>query len=593
MAKYVYTLCISVLGGSLSRAAGGVRIPNPRRSYSGFCDSGGGETKKSGWGLMNSVFGGIVVVSAALLSSTVIAYPALAEERAGAWFDLPLPGSATGAEIFQGSNDMPHLRSPYSGTVPEFDGDQAHRWLSSIVDFSYESRESGDSMWGRMTGAPSYNRTIDYIESELKSLGAPVERYQVPFYGPDRLPTDYRAEVVMEDDQGRELDRLPLQSAFPARYSLERDASGAPLLGERSMQTKAEIVPVGAGNLADIATRDLRGKIAFATVPSEPTPFYAGYGSIVGRVREAGAVGLILGWNTPGNMQTALGNCIDMPCMNLGGRDASFLRALIVRSAKSGDRKVMMDMAVDTQAEDGKSTTILTVKIPGEISSNNILLTAHADAYLAGANDNASGVAILMELIRYYSRHRPKYDTYFSISPGHHSDTQGIKPFLSVYPEVPAANLLAINIEHVAQRGVARSQASVLPWGVDMAVPSNYDESALVYKYMNTESSLREIQLSHADNPIVAGIVKDVVTRHRFVAPANPLKSTFQTEIGPVADGGGLTVQLVETSIFYHTAGDTPETVAPETLEAMALFYKDLIDRFSNYTKDEILGQAN
>lgn len=527
--------------------------------------------------------------SAFIIAQIMLIAPATAGESRAVWFDLPAPGAATGEEILQGSNDMPQLRSPYSGTVPEFDGEQAHRWLSDIVDFSYQSRDSGEQFWGRMSGSPSYDKTIDYIESHMKSWGVPVERHVVPYYGPDRVPTDFRAEVVMADGQGREIARLPLKSAFPARYRVAQGADGKPVLGAQGMQAKAELVSIGAGSLADISTRDLRGKIAFATIPSEPTPFYAEFRKIADHVRKAGAIGLIWGWNTPGNMQTALGNCTDMPCMNVGGRDASFLRALIARSAKSADRKVMVDIGVNTLADAGKMTTILAVKISGEDASNNILMTAHADAYLAGANDNASGIVILMQLLRYYSKHRPKYDTYFSVSPGHHSDTQGITPFLSLYPEVPSKNLLAINIEHVAQRGVARSQAALLPWGVDMEIPSNYDDAPLIYKYMNTASVLREIQLSHADNPIVIGIMKDVVTRHRFIAPANPMKSTFQSEIGPVADAGGITFQPVETSIFYHTSGDTAETVAPENLEAMALFFKDVIDLFSEHTKEEIL----
>lgn len=510
-------------------------------------------------------------------------------EHIGPWFGLPLPGAATAAEVLQEGGDLPQLRSPYSGTVPEFDGEQAHRWLTDIVAFSYESRDSGEQFWGRMSGSPSYNRTVDYIERVLKDWSLPVRRHEVPFYGPDRVPTDFHAQVVMEDGQGSQLGSLALQSAFPARYRAIQGGDGRPVLGRQTMQAKAEVVSIGAGSKADIATRDLRGKIAFATIPSEPTPFYAEFRKIAAQVGAGGAVGLVWGWNTPGNMHTALGNCDDMPCMNLGGRDASFLRALLARAAKSG-RKVVIDLGVNTLAEDDKKTSILTLKIPGKDHSNNVLLTAHADAYLSGANDNASGVAIVLELINYYRKNQPKYDMYFSISPGHHSDTQGIRPFLEVYPDVPASNLLAINIEHVAQRGVARSQAALLPWGVEMEIPSNYDDAPLLYKYMNAASNLREIQLSHPESPIVSGIMEDVVTRHRFIAPANPMKSTFQTEIGPVADAGGITFQPVETSIFYHTSGDTTDTVAPETLEAMALFFKDLIDEFSKHTRDEIVN---
>ena len=241
---------------------------------------------------------------------------------------------------------------------------------------------------------------------------------------------------------------------------------------------------------------------------------------------------------------------------------------------------------METETRDDKSTSILEVKIPGRDASQNVLLTAHADAYLTGANDNASGVAILMSLIRYYSAHQPRYDMYFSVSPGHHSDTQGIKPFLAMHPGLPEANLLAINIEHVAQRGIVRSQYSV----IDPNAELNYDDASMVYLYSNADSDLREVQLSHADNPEVLAIVSDAITRHRMNVPARVVKSTFQTEIGPVADGGGITLQPVEVSMVYHTTGDTAETVSPETLEAQALFYRDLIDEFSMYRKSDLLN---
>ncbi|WKK76141.2 M20/M25/M40 family metallo-hydrolase [Marivirga salinae] len=59
-------------------------------------------------------------------------------------------------------------------------------------------------------------------------------------------------------------------------------------------------------------------------------------------------------------------------------------------------------------------------KIEGERSDSVILLSAHYDhigqmgsAIFRGANDNASGVAMLLALAKYYGENQPKLDTYF------------------------------------------------------------------------------------------------------------------------------------------------------------------------------------
>lgn len=59
-------------------------------------------------------------------------------------------------------------------------------------------------------------------------------------------------------------------------------------------------------------------------------------------------------------------------------------------------------------------------KIEGKSSDSAIMLSAHYDhlgqmgnVIFRGANDNASGVAMLLALAKYYGDNQPKYDTYF------------------------------------------------------------------------------------------------------------------------------------------------------------------------------------
>jgi hypothetical protein len=66
-----------------------------------------------------------------------------------------------------------------------------------------------------------------------------------------------------------------------------------------------------------------------------------------------------------------------------------------------------------------------------------IMLTAHYDhlgmmgskTYFPGANDNASGVSMLLNLVKYYTRHPPKYKTVFVFFAGEEAGLVGSKYF--------------------------------------------------------------------------------------------------------------------------------------------------------------------
>lgn len=526
------------------------------------------------------VIGKSICVALTLLAVPLIGASAT-QDNASNWYGLPLPGPVTDAELLNGT--IPPLASPFAGSVPAIDGDEAHRWMSEIVNFSFAQRDRGEQFWGRWAGSRPYEEAIDYIEQEIRSWDIKVYRKKVLFYGPERLPTKFGAQLELVDKDGNSLNQISLRSAHPARYSPTQSANGGTELGMLNLTAHAEVISVGRGSLVDISTQNLEGKIAVVTLPSEPHPAYNGTRHIFELVKQAGAVGLIFAWNTPGNMQINLGFCKDIPCINLGGRDGAFLRAVLARVSNSPN-KLLAHLSITTQTEANKEASILYVKVPGLSSAHNIIVTAHADGPLAGANDNASGVAILMSMLKHYKDNPTPYDLYFHVSPGHHSNIQAIRRFVEMHPALPKLNILSINIEHVAQRGIVRSNYSI----VDQNLPRNYDDEAQVYEFTNTRSPYREIQVSHM-NETYLDIIRDVVARHRMPVPSRFIKSTFADEIGPVADAGGITIQPVEVSLVYHTSGDTAETVSPEGLEAQALFYLDLINTISKYDKDTIL----
>ncbi len=57
----------------------------------------------------------------------------------------------------------------------------------------------------------------------------------------------------------------------------------------------------------------------------------------------------------------------------------------------------------------GKEVSNIIVRIPGRSSSKKIILGAHYDSKGHGANDNASGVAVLLEVVRLFSKSKPEF----------------------------------------------------------------------------------------------------------------------------------------------------------------------------------------
>ncbi len=77
--------------------------------------------------------------------------------------------------------------------------------------------------------------------------------------------------------------------------------------------------------------------------------------------------------------------------------------------------------------------------IPGTVSNDTaIYLTAHYDhlgglgkkTYFPGANDNASGVSMLLNFVKYFKEHPPKYKTVFVFFAGEEAGLRGSKYFV-------------------------------------------------------------------------------------------------------------------------------------------------------------------
>jgi hypothetical protein len=509
-----------------------------------------------------------------------------------AWFGLPLPGPATEQIVDFSHVDLPVIAAPPVRDAPELDGRRAHGYLEEVVKFSYASRAAGERSWGRLAGTRWAEETVDYVAGELRAAGlVDIVKIEVPFLGVDQTVANWHVTLRGLPEFGAGSSDVELRSAFP--MSQRPEGPGLPgkeqLPPTTALAVTAPLVYVGAGTAADLAGRNIRGRIAVMRVEPTPGVFYTNAARLPQQLVDAGAASVIVIYAAPGNMQLHYGSCANVPCFNLGGEDGEFLMMAIARAAAANQLDgLQLSLAQTIVNAEGEKGHLLVGKVRGRSSAGNLIVTAHSDGWFAGANDNASGVAALIALAKHYARgQRPAHDIYFILSPGHHSPTASDQRFVQLYPDVCPANIVAINLEHVGQQGVYRSYFN--PRGMGAAT-SKYGNASFLYEPVNWDSPGREIMGSPLTDTLKAALVESARVA-QFTAPSR-FKAGSVAELSALVAAGATGVQDVEVSPWYHTSGDTAATVSPETLQRALVFYRALLDRMDRLDRAQVRAGA-
>jgi hypothetical protein len=226
--------------------------------------------------------------------------------------------------------------------------------------------------------------------------------------------------------------------------------------------------------------------------------------------------------------------------------------------------------------------------VPGKSHAENLIVSAHSDAWFAGANDNASGLAALIALARHYGRgHRPTHDMYFVVSPGHHSPIGATQSLVKLYPDLCPANIFSINLEHIGGQGVYPSTFN--PKGMGPST-SRYGNAEFLYEPVNWDSPGREI-MGAPLTATVKSALAEAAQRAQFTAPSRIATGAI-AELAPLVSAGATGVQDVEVNVWYHTSGDTATTVGAQTLQRAAIFYKELLDRMDHLSRAAVRAGA-
>lgn len=506
----------------------------------------------------------------ALLTATLISLSSSSlYAQTSDFFGLPLPGPATLQTIDFTNVDfrpLPALQTERPGS----DSETLHAHIQALVDIALASRERNPQRWGNFSGFPEEEIVLDYIKDNLEAAGVEDITIETFDQAPWSLVTRWSAQL-----NGINGESIELQSAVP--MGVGNSESVAPVT--------APLVYVGRGLAADLAGRDITGKIA--VIRGEEAPHFYDFSSreAMGRLSAAGAVGVIRLWDSPGNMQLQLGDCPEISCFNLGGEDSAFLEAVLVEAANAGklnELTMSLQMTVEREVRQARN---LIGKISGSSGSNeNIIILGHTDTWFSGADDNASGLSVLMGLAEYYGARQPMHDIYFVASPGHHHGAGGSQFLVDNYPELIANNMLSLNLEHVASTGMARIDANLMD-----RVRDKYGNLIAELSPTNADSLWHGVQMSMA-TPFLVDAWRQASESNLYLQPANTWEASrfMPGESTSLSVAGVPVVQNVETNHWYHSSGSMPETISQESLQRAFLLYSDFVDLVDKASKAEV-----
>jgi len=424
------------------------------------------------------------------------------------------------------------------------DGARLKAWLMEVDAISLADRDRGNLFWGRNVGTQGHVETQDWVERYFRQYGLEDVHRQSFDLAPQWQASSWNISFSAE---GR---TFTLASARPPE-----DAASTPPEG-----TEWELVWVGQGSDADYIGRDVRGKAVVVQdipLPGDIRHTLALEGVLErAQAKGAAAVGIVYGisdnfaaWQPTG----------ELPGFNLGYEDGMRIRDLLGR----GER-VTARVRLRAEMVPGLTAASVWGTLPGR-SEEEVLIIAHMDGFFRAASDNASGLAVMIGLLDYYSRipqaERPRTIRLLG-SVGHHGGP-GTSWLADNATTALANTAFAINLEHVA---ITRAKY----WGPRL-------------RMMNAVSPMRWWVYA---SPRALDIVLDSFNRFNvgITADMDPGASGEMGRMARLVPS----MQVITSPEIKHTEQDTPEWVPAVGLEQIARAYAKIIDGLGALNRSEI-----
>jgi hypothetical protein len=438
-------------------------------------------------------------------------------------------------------------------------GDSVFEYLSELTNFSVQSKEDGNALWGRIAGSIYEKGATEYVASKFKEWG--MEHVRIQEF--NLTSGDWYLEKAALQVQ--------LGNSTDAWVNLGTATTPYPSGVTSDLGILAPLQYVGLGTIADLRGRDLSGKIILLHVRAfEDVLYHSGLESAKRIAKTTGAAGMILWMDLPGNEKYATqlfdGNkWIDqIPWVTIGYEDGLYLRKLI-ESLPEGELP-MVRLTVNGELKTEGTSQNLIAELSGT-TDETIVITAHIDGYWNAILDNGTGVSILMEMARYYAnipKHERKRRIVFLITGDHElMGSGGSVVFQEMNPDIVKNSILALQIEHLGGPGVTNF--------FNTAHVTNADEPLSIF-VSNSNKKLLSILVETANNFGLA--LQNLALK------------------GTAGDVDGLTsipsFGYISTGWVYHSTADDLKYYSPLELAIFTRAHLQIIDKVNELDLDEI-----
>ncbi|MDV2682971.1 DUF4910 domain-containing protein [Alkalihalophilus lindianensis] len=372
-----------------------------------------------------------------------------------------------------------------------------------------------------------YN-TIDYLQQSPR-VAATEEEYQAVLYIKEQFEAyGYEAEIQPFEFFG-----------FTAPHTVDLMVNGTSLTPNSftytaSGEVNAELEYVGLGRPLELEGKDLEGKIAIIQRGE------ISFGDKVLNAARAGAAGVIIFNNTTGALNGTLGGANDefVPVVSISQAEGT---ALV--SQLEGGESVEASLTV-LGAESGLRTSnnvIASKKATNKNKDNGnvIVVSSHHDSVpgAPGANDNASGTAMVLELARAMKNLPTDTEIRFATFGAEELGLIGSRHYVNTLPESELNRIAAnFNLDMVGSKDAG-----------DLVMRTVNGQPNLVTELAQSSS----LRLNGAPTPFSQGGSSDHVP---FGEKGVPAALFIHSPLEP----------------WYHTPEDTIDKISKEKLEDVA-----------------------
>ncbi|HET9056061.1 MAG TPA: M28 family peptidase [Chitinophagaceae bacterium] len=267
-------------------------------------------------------------------------------------------------------------------------GDRAHNYVQQLA------------LWDRQQNTKEITNAAHWIEAKAKEFGlknVEIENYlsngKTEYFG---SPTSLFWKAKKGD--------LWATSPYLFKITSYADLPMSLASNSYSIKDSAELVDIGSASYLNYQDKDLKGKIVLTS--RSPSAVYQK------AVLQKGAIGVISHysvpyWDKPNKLEGDFPDQVGWAGMPASDNVEKQSFAFMISERKAKElrellRQGKVNLFVDIETEKVEDNIeIVSGVIPGsKYPDEEIIITAHLDHYKPGADDNASGCAVILEMIR-------------------------------------------------------------------------------------------------------------------------------------------------------------------------------------------------